>query len=194
MHALNSAARLHECSRGGAAPAAGPCPLRRFVFSQRTTAPHSHAAGRATRRRTAAASRWRTPTTPGPPPSRTLSWRPSSLTLARGCAAWGSSPASGCAGGGQAGTLVLFETPATAATRHRMADRMASQQCAGSCLGVFARLNPLAKGCVRCPLPQVCLFSEDSSRWLVADQGIMACGAADAVRALTCLNAHGRGS
>lgn len=29
---------------------------------------------------------------------------------------------------------------------------------------------------------QVALFSENSSRWLVADQGIMLCGAADAVR------------
>lgn len=30
--------------------------------------------------------------------------------------------------------------------------------------------------------PQVALFSENSSRWLVADQAIMLCGAADAVR------------
>ncbi len=29
---------------------------------------------------------------------------------------------------------------------------------------------------------QVSLFSENSSRWLVADQAIMLCGAADAVR------------
>lgn len=32
---------------------------------------------------------------------------------------------------------------------------------------------------------RVCLFSEDSSRWLVADQGIMAAGGADAVRGST---------
>ena len=31
-------------------------------------------------------------------------------------------------------------------------------------------------------LLQVSLFSENSSRWLVADQAIMLCGAADAVR------------
>ncbi|KAI8477469.1 MAG: hypothetical protein J3K34DRAFT_2620 [Monoraphidium minutum] len=35
------------------------------------------------------------------------------------------------------------------------------------------------------PEERVCLFSEDSSRWLVADQGIMAAGAADAVRGST---------
>ena len=29
---------------------------------------------------------------------------------------------------------------------------------------------------------QVSLFSENSSRWLIADQAIMLCGAADAVR------------
>lgn len=32
-----------------------------------------------------------------------------------------------------------------------------------------------------CPLLQVALFSENSSRWLIADQGIMTVGAADAV-------------
>ena len=33
-----------------------------------------------------------------------------------------------------------------------------------------------------CATLQVSLFSENSSRWLVADQGTMLCGAADAVR------------
>ena len=33
-----------------------------------------------------------------------------------------------------------------------------------------------------CHASQVSLFSENSSRWLTADQGIMLCGAADAVR------------
>lgn len=33
-----------------------------------------------------------------------------------------------------------------------------------------------------CAWLQVSLFSENSSRWLVADQAIMLCGAADAVR------------
>jgi hypothetical protein len=41
--------------------------------------------------------------------------------------------------------------------------------------------------------PQVCLFSEDSSRWLVADQGIMAAGAADAVRRAAGRRPRGRG-
>ena len=35
---------------------------------------------------------------------------------------------------------------------------------------------------VVCIWLQVSLFSENSSRWLVADQAIMLCGAADAVR------------
>jgi hypothetical protein len=32
-----------------------------------------------------------------------------------------------------------------------------------------------------CAVPQVCLFAESSSRWIVADQGILMNGAADAV-------------
>ena len=40
------------------------------------------------------------------------------------------------------------------------------------------------------PGERACLFAEDSSRWLVADQGVIAAGAADAVRGSTAPDAE----
>ena len=45
-----------------------------------------------------------------------------------------------------------------------------------------------AAGASVLPLPQVALLAENSHRWLVADQGIMMCGAADVV------GVHNRGA